>query len=380
MKNKKIIVLFSFVLFLISGCGLIAQDRKEKSEQEVPEEIASEQKDSNVVSENQLGGDYYRPALDENDRYMTSKNRGITLNLNSGINLSLFEKDLMRFSQKQFPTDKNFIQEGQYLSKDEVSSWLQRKSSDNPEGLNPEDSGDEDNRTPRYLNSILELDFFEENDGKLNLSGISIGLALNSVDYYPAYQFGPTLEQEIPEGDILKEGQKIADELVQRIRDIEQLSTIPIHVGLYQQSPRDDLAGGVYIAEGTSTDGSTEINKWEKINEKRVIFPLEGADSAEGNAFANFQSEVESFFPNISGLTGRGHYVDDRLERLSIEIMTQFYGESEMVSYSQYLKQSAATFLPSELDVEIIVESPTKVEAFLKKDRTESEYFSYIFD
>lgn len=380
MNNKKNIFLFTFILLFISGCGLIASDEKERETEEIPEEIVGEQKDSNVVTTNQLGGDYYRPALDENDRYLTSKNRGITLTLNSGINLSLFEKDLMRISQEQYPTDKNFIQEGQYLSKEQVTSWLERKSSDNPDGLNPEDNGDEDNRAPRYLNSILELDFFNEADGKLNLSGISIGLALNSVDYYPAYQFGPTLEQEIPEAEILKEGQKIANKIIKQAREIEQLSNIPILIGLYQQSPRDDLAGGVYIAQGISTDGATEIKNWETINEKRVVFPLEGADSAEGNAFANFQSEVESFFPNISGLTGRGHYINDQLERLSIEIVTQFYGESEIISYIQYLKQSATTFLPADLDVEIVVESPTNVEAFLKKDRTESEYFSYIFD
>src|SRR5699024_7383908 len=122
------------------------------------------------------------------------------------------------------------------------------------------------------------------------------------------------------------------------------------------------------------------IQSWDTLNEERLIFPLEGSDSAEGNAFANFQSEVESFFPNISGVTGRAHYVDDQLQDLTIEIMTQFYGEAEMVSFTQYLKQSATTYLPGEIDVEIIVESPDTVEAFLKRERTDSEYFSYVFD
>ena len=83
---------------------------------------------------------------------------------------------------------------------------------------------------------------------------------------------------------------------------------------------------------------------------------------------------------NISGITGRAHYIDDQLDSLSINIMTQFYGEGEMVAYTQYLKQSATTYLPGDMNVEIIVESPEDIQAFLKKDITESDYFSYVFD
>ena len=101
------------------------------------------------------------------------------MSLNSGINISLFEKDLMRLSQDTFSTETHFIQEGQYLSKELVNSWLDRKSEDNPEGLNPPESGEGEDRVPRYLNSILEFDFFTESEENLQLAGISIGLALN---------------------------------------------------------------------------------------------------------------------------------------------------------------------------------------------------------
>src|SRR5699024_11273906 len=77
-----------------------------------------------MVARNQLGDDFYRPALDEDGQYRTSKTRGMTLSLNSGINISLFEKDLMRLSQDTFSTETHFIQEGQYLSKELVNSWL----------------------------------------------------------------------------------------------------------------------------------------------------------------------------------------------------------------------------------------------------------------
>jgi len=340
----------------------------------------SGQNNANVVTNNQLGADYYRPALDENGQYQTSENRGITLNLNSNINISLFEKDLMRLSQEPFPTDTHFIQEGQHLPGNLVNTWLGRESENNPEGLNPPSSGEGEDRVPNYLNSILEFDFFTQGEEGLNLAGMSIGLALNSVDYYPEYQFGPILEQDIPEDEMVEQGQNIADEIVSRVRDMEGLAEIPIHIALYEQAAQDDLAGGVYVAQGQSTNGSTAIESWETVNEERQIFPLDGDDSAEGNAFANFQSEVESFFPNLGGITGRAHYIDDELSNLTIDIMTQFYGETEMVSFTQYLKQSATTFLSADLDVEIVVQSPDGMEAFLQKDSNGTEYFSYVFN
>ena len=378
MNNKKRWLILPVLLFFLSACNLSNEESTNPENQDETNENI--QNNPNVVTRNQLGAEFYRPALDENGRYQISNNRGITLSLNSGINISLFEKDLMRLSQEDFPTDSHFIQEGQNLPENSVKNWLARESEDNPEGLNPPDTGEGNDRVPRYLNSILEFDFFTESDNGLQLAGMSIGLALNTVDYYQAEQFGPTLAQEIPSEEVLNQGQSMANELLAQIRQIEGLENIPIMIGLYEQSAQDDLAGGVYIAQGSSANGSTTIDNWNMLNEERMIFPLEGSDSAEGNAFANFQSEVESFFPNISGITGRAHYIDNSLTTLSINIMTQFYGEGEMVAYTQYLKQSATTYLPGDLDIEIIVESPGNVEAFLKKDRTDSEYFSYVFD
>jgi len=365
-------------MLVLSACNPLPDNATEDGGQE--EMVDSGQNNANVVSNNQLGADYYRPALDEDGQYQTSENRGITLNLNSNINISLFEKDLMRLSQETFPTDTHFIQEGQYLPGGLVNTWLGRESEDNPEGLNPPASGEGEDRVPNYLNSILEFDFFTQGEEGLNLAGISIGLAMNSVDYYPEYQFGPILEQDIPQNEMIEQGQNMADEIVSRVREMEDLAEIPIYIALYEQAAQDDLAGGVYVAQGQSTNGSTAIENWETVNEERQVFPLDGDDSAEGNAFANFQSEVESFFPNLGGITGRAHYIDDELDSLTIDIMTQFYGETEMVSFTQYLKQSATTFLPADLDVEIIVQSPDGMETFLQKDSNGTDYFSYVFN
>lgn len=396
MKNNKLLVLLSLPVLLLSAC---TQPSDEEAAESGDQSAQTENTESttNAILRNQLGDDYYLPALTEDGEYAPSQNRGITLNLNSGINISLFEKDLMRLSQSMFPTDEYLIQEGQKLTSEMVSGWLSREdvlSEEEQEeldpeeiarreflkGLNPPESGEGDDRAPRYLNSILEFDFYSQTDSGPQFNGMSIGLAMNTVDYYRTEIGGPQYQQEIPEDVLLEQGQAMANEIVRRVRQVEELAEIPIFIGIYEQSAKDDLGGGVYVAVGQSTNGSTAIQNWDMLNEERLIFPLEGSDSSEGNAFANFRSEVEKFFPNLSGVTGQAHYVNENLQSLTINVMTQFYGATEIISFTQFLKQSATTFLPSDLDIEIVVESPQSVEAFLKKDRTETEYFSYVFN
>ena len=131
----------------------------------------------NTISQNRLGDGYYVPVLTEEGGYKTSNNRGITLNLNSGINISLFEKDLMRLSQGHFSTDNYLLQEGQFLTREIVTSWLGRTTEatedmsaeeiakhDFLNGLNPAQSPEfnpstgvynHGARLPSYLQSIL---------------------------------------------------------------------------------------------------------------------------------------------------------------------------------------------------------------------------------
>ncbi|MDN6194911.1 MAG: CamS family sex pheromone protein, partial [Atopostipes suicloacalis] len=123
MKIKKRFFAFALPFFLLASCQ---SDNKEDSTQE--EERVEQEDESAAVSRNQLGKSYYRPALDEEGHYVTSQNRGETLSLNSGININLFEKDLIRLSQENYPTDQYFVQEGQYLSEELVSSWIGRES------------------------------------------------------------------------------------------------------------------------------------------------------------------------------------------------------------------------------------------------------------
>ncbi|MCC5895894.1 MAG: CamS family sex pheromone protein [Alkalibacterium sp.] len=407
MRKKKLYSLLLATALFLSACGFFPdpvdpdQPAQEDIDQVEEGESNGQTEDETSIVEVQIDSGYYRPVINEDGTYAPSQSRGITRNLNSNINIKIFESDLMRLSQKYFPTDTHFFQEGQFIPSDLVTSWLRRQeavetdeSEDEEEtetedgdetedlGLNPEATGstDPNERNPNYLSSILEHDFYIQTEDGLELSGVSIGLALNSVDYYPAYQFGPTLEQEISTQELMQEGQRMADEIVSQMRELTGLEEVPIMVALFEQSRQDNLAAGTYIAEGISENGSTSISNWNGMNESRIVFPLENMQSAEGNNFANFRSEVEGFFPNVSGITGVAHYIEEQLVHLQIDIMTQFYGKGEIIAFTQFINEAATNFLPADIPIEIRIESLNGMEAFLYKDNEAEEYEVYIFN
>lgn len=398
MKSKRLIGMLLTSALILSACGFfpdpVDPDQPPAENGETSEEgEADGQDEESYIVEVQIDSEYYRPVVREDGTYAPSQSRGITRRLNSNLNMRTFESDLMRHAQRHFPTSDHFFQEGQFIPSATINSWLRRQEpveeddEQNEEtteasedlGLNPEDNSGEDSeeRNPIYLSSILEHNFYKQTDDGLELAGISIGLAMNSVDYY-----GDNRDQEqiIPLDELLEEGQVMADHIVSYLREMEDLADVPIMVALFEQSRRDSLAPGTYFAEGLSDSGSDSVNSWNRINEDRLVFPLEGMQSAEGNSFANFRSEVEGFFPNISGITGVGHYIEEQLVHLEINIMTQFYGKGEIIAFTQFVNEAAVNFLPENVQVEIRLESLNGMEAFLQKDSDDQEYYVMIFN
>lgn len=397
MKKQTLLTLLIANTVLLSACGILPDpvDPNQPDIEELDqgdqqgEEIDGEDEASTV--EVQIDSDYYRPVINEDGTYSISQSRGLTRGLNSNISLETFEEDLMRHSQRYYPTDNHFFQEGQFISSATINNWLSRQEPEDEEesseetedtedlGLNPEENEFDSiqDRNPIYLSSVLEQNFYRQSEDGLELSGISIGLALNSVDYFGNQG---ELEQVIDREELLEEGQRMADEIIPQLREIEGLEDVPIMVGLYEHSRRDSLAPGTFISVAVSEDGSDSVGSWQAINEQRLVFPLEGMQSGEGNSFANFRSEIENFFPNISGITGIAHYIEEQLVHLEISIMTQFYGKGEIIAFTQYINETATSLLPDTIPVEIKLESLNGMESFLYKEADQDDFEVYIFN
>lgn len=398
MKKKTVLgLLIAQALFLVACETSLDPADSDNADQEDTEQTDDtvNQLDENEAStiEEQVDSNYYRPVITEDGTYAPSQNRGTTRSLNSGVNMRTFETDLMRHSQARFPTENHFFQEGQYLSSTLVTNWIGREQVPDEEddeaeeideqnqGLNPPSNNtfDPAERAPNYLSSILEQNFYRQTEEGLELAGVSVGLALNQIDYYRDGE-GTQLQQTIPSEELLQAGREMADKVISRMRSVEGLENIPILIGLYEQSTQDDLAPGTFMETGFVEDGNTSVSEWNVINEDRMVFPLEGMQSAEGNNFANFRSEVEGFFPNISGVTGLGHYLEDQMIDLEISITTQFYGKGEIIAFTQFLNEAGKTYLPNNAATQINVESLNGMESYLKRETNQDDFEILIFN
>lgn len=376
MEKEKLkgLLLSLVALFTLAACSTTQiQPGQDQSDADNP---GQEENDPSFYG---TSGHYYRPIIREG-AYRPSQSRGITQRLNSPINIKAFESGLMSLAGQHFSTDQHFFEEGQYISSETVRAWVGRESSDNPQGLNPIDNGEaeEEMRSPIYLESVLEQDYYVETENGMQLAGMMIGLAMNSVDYYQAEQYGPVLSQEIPDEDIRQQSQEMIDQILEEVREVGELQDIPIVFAVFKQSPRDSLAGGNYISQVVSPSGS-ELAEYEQLHFSKLVFPLEGGDTAVAQNFEAFKSEVEQFFPNLSGVTAVGSYQGDQIESLHVDITTQFYGEAEIIAFAQYVEVAAQNHLPTSIPVEITIDSMDDVEAFLYTNGETSDYFSHIF-
>lgn len=380
--NKKVMALLGSCIILLSACNNVTTSNTASN-------TADSTKGTEKVTKTQLSNDYYRVVMKNDTEYQTSQSRGVSLSLNSGYNMKAFESGLINLSQNPFPTDKYYFREGQIIDAATANAWIGRKAeaenpdtNDGPEGLNPADNGqvEPDTRAPRYLAQILEQNYMEKDGDGYKLSGVSIGLALNSIDYYQKVLYGAEFQTPISRADLEAKGKEIANEVVARLRKKEGMGKIPIMVALFEQSPKDSLAGGVYFASAVSENGSATVGDWSAINEKKVIFPNNDDKSSEEKTnFDNFKNAIQSFFPNLSGVTAEAYYQDNQLSKMSVNITTQFYGESEIIAFTQFVADKT-NLLPASIPIEISINSMKGMESFLSREANTSEFKYHIFD
>ncbi|MDB1103337.1 CamS family sex pheromone protein [Lentilactobacillus parabuchneri] len=379
-KLKKIILGISIILsgFMLSACGSVDNLSSDTSN--------SSSSSTKTQLTGQTNTDYYQGVI-KNGRYQTSKSRGVSVSQESNqFNIKGFENGLLDISKKEFSTKKYIFQEGQYLSTSTVENWLGRKSKSNPTGLNPvkSKSTNPTTRTPVYLSQIDEQDFMTQNGKSLKLSAMTVGLAINSVDYYKKTAYGPTYETNISDAAVKQHGQEIANQVIKRLRQRPALKNIPIVIALYKQASDDSLVGGNFFDYSVNDNGETKISKWTKINQKNYVFPLQsdkkGPSQNDADSFDNFKSQIQGFFPNLSGVTAQAQYTDGSLSGMNISITTQFYSQTEIISFTQYIQNAAQRYLPANAPIDITVSSTEGIQSFLSRKQNEKKFSAHIFN
>lgn len=406
---KKTILLVISILVLMTGCAP-AYDKEEKIVQKTNDE---NKKAAGIVPSYNISKENYKMILPFKQSqvkgmvtgpYQTSAARGVIVGqMENRLDIKEFEDGLRRHSKDVFTPEDYYFQEGQYLTKDIVYEWLDRRMSDEQvekylkdhksasreelqQGLNPPLAGTNEKayrENPRYLSHILEQDYLKKNkEGLVELSGVSIGLALKSNFRFQTEIGGPYFYQQISLEDSLAQGKQIAEKIVQRMRNMKGLSNVPIMIDLYREEKGSAMVPGSFIAQAVLDAEDMTVKKWEPINEDYILFPSDEAGKKypeDAANMADFQADIENYFPNYVGVIGRGFYSGEELKHLKIEIPIEFYGEAEVVGFTQYAYGLLMEYFPNYYSIEINVHSMDEPESLIVRNAGEDEPFVHIY-
>ncbi|MGO1337673.1 MAG: CamS family sex pheromone protein [Leuconostoc fallax] len=342
-------------------------------------------KTSSVQVTSSSGDGDYQTVI-KNGRYLTSKARGITAGSEANsLDTKHFESGLLSLAKNHFKTNQYVFQEGQYLSSDTVTSWLSR-SSDDKVGLNPADNGKKDSdREPIYVQSLTEQDFMIKSGDSLKLSGMVIGVAMNTQDQYQREKYGATYTQDISTADMKAYGKKIAPKIISRIRQLKGISdSVPIVLAMYANAPADSLTPGNFYAEAKSTKG-TDLSEWQSIDQKSIVLPKLSTDTSslgsdENNGFSNFKTEIQDFFPNIAGATAVASFKNGQLTNMNVTITTQFYSQTEIRSFANFVAQEGLRYLPSNVPIRMVIKTSNETQAILQRNKDDKTFKITVLD
>lgn len=392
MKWRKWMLTSAVALLVLSGCEPTKLGDTKATEQQSSN---AKEVETTHIPNMQLSDSYYRTLIP----YKESATRGLVVsNLNTKYDIKEVEEGLMRLSQNVFSTKDYYFQEGQYLSKSTVQNWLARPNQtkdEKPEnqGLNPS-SVDANGqalepdvraeKAPIYLSHIVEQNYLKKTgENKVSLGGVSIGLALNSIYYYQREQYGEFYERQIEDAELLKEGEKIAQEVIRRMRMRPELENVPIVIGLYKQEAKNSILPGSYMQYAVAEAGKSSLGDWVKLNEKYVSFPMSSPPDIYrdiNKAFLDFKLEIDEYFSNQTSIIGTGFYQNDEIRKISIEIPIQFFGKAEIIGFTQYLTGVMLTELPLDVPITISITSLNGAEAIIHKEADQDEPFVHIYD
>ncbi|MFY4776976.1 CamS family sex pheromone protein [Metabacillus sp. RGM 3146] len=360
------------------------------NQDEVVKNTETDSKQKAFIPKYNISDSYYKTILP----FTPSKARGLTASrLNTRYDVSEFETGLMRIAQESFPADKYVYQEGQKIDKNVISGWLgselsgkelanAQKDKKFVNGLNPPQSTGTDKKNPAYLASVMEQDYLAKKDqDTVELGGVVIGLALNSIDYSRDAQFN-THQTLLDDKTVRAEGEKIADKVLQQVRQTNGLENVPIVIGLYKQAPKSSIVPGNFIAKAEARPGSSNLGNWNSIDDRYYFFPSAEATSKyrdDAQNFSRFKDDVATFFPNYTGVVGKAFYKGGEMKSLKIDIPMQFYGKAEVIAFTQFITGKVVDYFPNYIDLEVNISSTDGPEALIVRNAGQDKPDTHIY-
>ncbi|SDI88884.1 CamS family sex pheromone protein [Natribacillus halophilus] len=387
-------------VIILSGCAELFE--QETAEETVDSEEDEQQEETDVGEPVPTLSDFYRNIFPDG-QYDPGEGRGYRSGEGcySGaaynrVDLERLEVGLSEISSETFQPEDYFFQEGQFIDNNDLDNWLaryQEPDDDDEEeenaglGLNPE-LGDGDgfeeqhSNNPCILSHIIEQNYHVENDdGDLQLAGVSVALSLNSIYYFREQNddgsYGPWMDETISEEEALEAGEEMGEEVVSRLRAEEReegmLNDVPIVVALFREAPRNSTTPGEFIATATAEAGS-DLGGWDSLSEDYYFFPSDQASDSvpeDTERFTQFADALNSYFSNHIGVTARGYYQNNELSSLTIQVPIRFQSQMETIAVTQQAASEMEEHFQTDIDISITITSNDQPEALITRDAGE---------
>lgn len=374
---KKLTVLLLCALLVLTSCAPSLDSDDEVLQNEEDTEV-----ETSIVPSSRLGEKAYRMILP----YRTSEARGIIGNqVANRVDIDEMEEGLRRHSVDYFDPEDYYFQEGRYLDEETVINWIDELNPERPDDLQDWDKEANENN-PRIFSHILEQNYLlqQDNDEEnaVQVAGISIGIALKSVYRYQLEQGGDYFYYDISMNEMLAKGYEVAESVVERLRESEDVPDVPILIALYREEAQNSPVPGNYVTKTLVPSGEKKIGNWEDIDEEYVLFPSNEARDkylTDYENFNNFGNKIADFFPNYVGAIGSGFYVDGELQQLTIEVPIEFYGKAEVIGFTQYAYDQVQKIFPNYYDLEVNVTSSNNVESLIYRNAKEEQPTIHIY-
>lgn len=373
IKKFKTLSILLVATLALAACQDDQADSTESAGSASQTSSTSSNSEEQQTKTDQLSTEYY-PSYISDGTYQVNSGAGITAGTSSQANAENLERGLYDLAKNIFSTEDYSIQEGQVIGEDKTIAFLKAQSDENPEGLNPSGALSEtlDGYEPRYLNSIMEYDVVDQ-DG--NVAGISIGLGMNYSDTFNSES--ETQEFEITSEERIDYGKQMAEKIVSNIRQDEAYADTPIHVAIFENEESGDLGGGTYTTDAVSSSGNT-FGDWSTYDQDFVVYDVDDAPNEEDTvSFTRFRDRIQTFYPQLSGLSGVGYYQDNELQNVNIVINSQFDGYSEVIALSQQAISTASSVFNNNIEIQIQVVTADGVRALLTRNK-DSDTFDYV--
>jgi protein involved in sex pheromone biosynthesis len=389
-KTMGIATVILLLLVSASGCSLFSKNNTQQPTVKNTPKGTSNQNQITVIPQDQSTKSDYQTVRPKTP----SETRGyIQYGVSNRVDVDELETRLQDLSKTPYGPGRYFFQEGRYLSPNFIDSLLSRKDKTHPNGLNPplgkgKDLGAQAASSPKTLSYILEQDYLTKKGSSYQLSGISLGISVNSV--YSDNLYDPKTGNTYPVDVTLDPTKSMsqakidAQMILQKIRGIHGLENVPVFIGLYIESEPSSFIPGHYFAKSFVNGGGQTIGKWTSVNEKVVLFPSTTAQNSylgDSDKFGKFSDDIKSFFPNSIGVIGKGFYKDGNLSELTVTINERFYDKTETVSFANYVAMLISDKFPFPQDtpVQVYINSVNQPEAIIVNRPNMDQPFVHVY-